>query len=313
MEPHLVSVVIPCYKQAHFLAEAIESVLAQSSLRVEVLVVDDGSPDDTREVAARYPSVRYVHQSNQGVAAARNTGIRESTGDYLVFLDADDRLLPEALQIGSAHLGTHPECAFVYGRCTRISVDGSVLWTQQSNPVKSDHYLELLRDNFIFMPATVMFRRAALCSVGGLDTSFPHGEDYELYLRITRRFPVSCHDAVVAEYREHPTNKSGNPARMLTFTMRILQTQRKHARGDRRRREAYRGGVRHWQTFYGEPVMEHLRSSSRARADWRRAAFGLLVLLRYCPRQLAWRATRKAKATLTSLPRRLLARSVPED
>ena len=100
----LVSVVIPCYNQAHFLGEAIESVLAQTYPHREIVVVDDGSPDNTREVASRYPGVRYVRQENQGLAAARNTGLRHSSGSYLVFLDADDRLLPEALEVGLRQL-----------------------------------------------------------------------------------------------------------------------------------------------------------------------------------------------------------------
>src|SRR5215204_1671374 len=96
----LVSVVIPCYKQAHFLGEAIESVLAQSYPNFEIIVVDDGSPDNTSEVAASYPRVRLVRQENQGLSAARNSGLSRSEGEYVVFLDADDRLLPGALQVG---------------------------------------------------------------------------------------------------------------------------------------------------------------------------------------------------------------------
>src|SRR5918994_1694671 len=94
----LITVVIPCYNQAHFLGEAIESVLSQSYPHHEIVVGDDGSTDDTSEVASRYDGVRLVRQENRGLAGARNTGIRHSEGDYLVFLDADDRLLPEALR-----------------------------------------------------------------------------------------------------------------------------------------------------------------------------------------------------------------------
>src|SRR5215217_62523 len=93
----LVSVVIPCYNQAHFLKEAIESVLKQSYAHYEIVVVDDGSTDETSEVASSYEGVRLIRQENRGLAEARNTGIKHSEGDFLVFLDADDRLLPEAL------------------------------------------------------------------------------------------------------------------------------------------------------------------------------------------------------------------------
>ena len=126
-EAPLVSVVIPCYNQAHFLGEAIESVLAQTYPHLEIIVVDDGSPDNTEEVATRYSGVRYVQQANQGLAAARNTGLRHSTGAYLVFLDADDRLLPQAVEVGLQQLQAHPECAFTFGKWRQIAGDGSPL------------------------------------------------------------------------------------------------------------------------------------------------------------------------------------------
>ena len=90
-------------------------------------MVDDGSPDNTSEVAARYSRVRCIRQENQGLAGARNTGIRESKGEYLVFLDADDRLLPEALGMGVKNLKARPECAFVSGLHQEIAADGSLL------------------------------------------------------------------------------------------------------------------------------------------------------------------------------------------
>src|SRR5437899_3943833 len=88
--PARVSIVIVCYNQARYLREAIQSALAQTIADIEVLVVDDGSTDNTRDVALSFSAVRYVHQENQGLAAARNTGIRETTSPYLLFLDADD-------------------------------------------------------------------------------------------------------------------------------------------------------------------------------------------------------------------------------
>src|SRR5690242_20588408 len=97
----LVSVVIPCYKQAHFLPDALQSVLVQTHKEVEIIVVDDGSPDNVSEVLRHYPSVKCVHQQNQGLSGARNAGFRVSTGSHVVFLDADDRMTPNALE---AHL-----------------------------------------------------------------------------------------------------------------------------------------------------------------------------------------------------------------
>src|SRR5215217_2853327 len=163
----LVSVVIPCYNQAHFLGEAIESALAQSHPNFEVVVVNDGSTDDTAEVAARYPRVRYLRQKNRGLSAARNTGLRHSEGEYVVFLDADDRLLPEALKTGLKCLKAHSECAFASGRYRFIAGDGSFLKPQRQRFVDKDSYVALLRRNYIGPPAAVMYRRAVFESVGG--------------------------------------------------------------------------------------------------------------------------------------------------
>src|SRR5947207_8867439 len=123
----LVSVIIPCYKQADFLPGALESALAQTHCETEIIVVDDGSPDNVSEVVARYPRVKCVHQQNQGLANARNAGFRASKGEYAVFLDADDRLMRNAVESHLACFAAHPEAGFVVGDIDQISVDGSYL------------------------------------------------------------------------------------------------------------------------------------------------------------------------------------------
>ena len=99
-----VSIIIPCYNQAHYLPESIESALRQTLLPLDVIVVDDGSSDDTATVAARYPGVLCLRQRNRGLSAARNAGLDTARGDFVIFLDADDRLLPCAARIGVAAL-----------------------------------------------------------------------------------------------------------------------------------------------------------------------------------------------------------------
>ncbi|PYI51683.1 MAG: hypothetical protein DMC62_07885 [Verrucomicrobia bacterium] len=136
-ESGLASVIIPCYNQAHFLHEAIESASAQTYSHREILVVDDGSTDNTAKVTASYPGVRYVRQENLGVASARNTGFKQSRGEYLVFLDADDRLLPEALRVGVDCLRQHPDCAFAAGFCRLIVADGSLLDDEPSGQLSN--------------------------------------------------------------------------------------------------------------------------------------------------------------------------------
>src|SRR5437867_3004984 len=119
-----VAVVITSYNHAHFLADAIASVLAQTHRASEIIVVDDGSTDDVAAVVARYPAVKLVRQSNQGLAAARNRGLHEAHTDKVIFLDADDRLLPHAVAAGLGCFGRSPACGFVYGGYRRVFMNG---------------------------------------------------------------------------------------------------------------------------------------------------------------------------------------------
>jgi glycosyltransferase involved in cell wall biosynthesis len=292
----LVSVVIPCFNQAHFLDNAIESILRQTHPCVEIVVVDDGSTDSTEEVARQYPDVRYVRQPNSGLASARNAGIRHSTGGYLVFLDADDRLLPEALGVGLAELRRQPDCAFVSGHFRFIDRDGRPQpeWTRE--PCPSDPYEHLLRLNYVGMVATVMFQRAALVGVGGFRSHARGAEDYDAYLRITRLSPVCHHDRIVAEYRRYGEAMSDDALRMLTATLRALRAQRRHARARDDYAAAYREGVVYWRTVYLHRASEQVRSGWRAR-ELRRG-----TLRRFAT--LAWSAPMESIAIARELLRR---------
>jgi glycosyltransferase involved in cell wall biosynthesis len=282
----LVSVVIPCYNQSHFLGAAIESVMAQTYPHFEVVVVDDGSTDNTAAVVARYPGVHYLRQENQGLAAARNTGLRHSIGDRLVFLDADDRLLPCALEVGLASLRDHPECAFVYGHSRFMTLNGSLFHWQPRPHVEGDYYLALLRGCPIFALGSVMYRRAVFESVTGFNPSLSPAADYELYYRIARRFPIHSHDQIVVEYRKHGTSMTRNGELMLRCNLAALRSQWKHVKRSKQRREAYKTGIRFWKQMWGCYVVEQIRAAV-TEAEWKRATQGMLSLLRYSPFCLA--------------------------
>jgi glycosyltransferase involved in cell wall biosynthesis len=279
-------VIIPCYNQARFLGEAIESVLKQTYPHFEVVVIDDGSTDNTSEVAARYPGVRCIRQENRGLAGARNTGIRRSTGSYLVFLDADDRLLPNALEVGLKYLEERPECAFVSGHCRFIRVDGSKLQPSPRPVVEGDHYEALLRFCYIEMPAEVMYQRVVLETVGVFDTLVSPSADYDLYLRVAREYPVHQHTEVVAEYRRHGTNMTKNPALMLSSEVTVLRRQRKHVRRKKQYRAAYKVGMKHSQNYFGKALIEESRTCVQ-KQQWHQAIRNLSVLMRYHPRGFA--------------------------
>ncbi|KAB2832498.1 MAG: glycosyltransferase, partial [Candidatus Brocadia sp.] len=273
----LVSVVIPCYNQAHFLGEAIESVLAQTYRHFEIIVIDDGSPDNTAEVASRYPEARYIRQENQGLSGARNTGFRESQGKYLVFLDADDRLLSGSLQSGINCLHVHPECAFVSGHHRYIKADGSLLNEYPPDTVYSNHYTALLKGNYIGMHATVMYRRSVFEKVGLFNTSLKSCEDYEMYLRITRKFPVYCHKQMVAEYRWHNANMTRNSKKMLAFALQVLDSQWDYINNNQEYIQAYQTGIEFWRNYFGMNQIKVIRKYF-SQKQWLNAVQQILIM-----------------------------------
>jgi glycosyltransferase involved in cell wall biosynthesis len=296
-----VCVVIPCYNQAHFLGEAIASALEQAYRPLQVVVVDDGSTDATAEIAGRYDAVRCLRQANRGLPAARNAGLAAGRGEYVVFLDADDRLLPGALETGATALDRHPQAAFAVGRHRRIAADGRPLPSPSRPRVDADHYTSLVRRCWIQMPATVMYRRSVLEAVGGFDATFRYAEDYELYLRITRRYPVVDHHVEVAEYRQHGDTLSRNAERMLAATLRALGDHRPGPDATPDHRAAYR--ARDNVVWYFERLLDKAQGDLRARR-WRAAGHALLVFGRYLPRHPAY-ALRRLRS-----PFRLAARAL---
>ena len=259
-------------------------------------MVDDGSTDNTSQIAADYPDVRYLRQGNQGPSAARNTGLQASRGRYVVFLDADDRLLPTALEVGLGSLKDHPSCAFVFGHCRLIGEDGSDLPTRNQPYIEKEHYLALLGENFIWTPGSVIYRRETFNTVGGFDPAVNAAADYELYLRIARRFPIHCHGEVVVEYRKHPGNMTRNAALMLTATLAVLRSQWKHVKGHKPSEDVFRDGLRSRRMHYGDRLIHDTVSLNASHRDWKRLLHGLILLLRYYPHGLARHLQLKLRA-----------------
>jgi glycosyltransferase involved in cell wall biosynthesis len=281
----LVSVVIPCYGQAHFLGEAIESSLAQTYPHLEVVVVDDESMDNASRIASRYPGVRCVREENSGMAGARNVGIRNTNGDFLVFLDADDRLLPEAIEAGVRKLGEHPECAAAIGTYQRTTHDGRRLNTHSQPAVMDDQYAHLMRDNWAGFPARAIYRRSLFEHVRGFDPSVDAAADFAFNLAVAREFPIASHEVLVAEHREHGHNTSADAAKMLVETLAAMRQQRRHLGRDRELKGAYRDGVRNWKRYWGDLLVDQARDSVRERR-LRDALRQVALLARHRPRAL---------------------------
>lgn len=283
MTSEFVTVVIPCYNQARFLREAIESVRRQTHVRHQVIVVDDGSTDDTATVAAQYAEVHLLRQANRGLAAARNSGLAAARGEYVVFLDADDRLLPDALEAGLQSLAAQPAAVFAYGHVKLIAGDGAPLPTPHQPDVNQDHYLELLRNNYIWTPGAVIYRRGAVAAAGGFDSRFNASADFALNVWLARRSPVRCTGRAALEYRLHDQNMTRNYALMLTDAVNARRAHRRDLPAEPRFHLAWRAGLAEVRRGYGEPLAAQARESFQA-GQWARAADEWLTLLRRHPR-----------------------------
>jgi glycosyltransferase involved in cell wall biosynthesis len=258
--PPLVSVVIPCYNANRYLAEAIESVLLQTYPRIEIIVVDDGSTDETARIARSYP-VHYIYQANRGISAARNTGIRHCQGEYVLFLDHDDRLLPRAVEIGVRLLEEHPECALAVGEHRYIGADGRAIGYSNKHAAGRDHYLMLLEHNFIETPCSALHRRSGIALTGGFDESLRGAEDLEFYLRTARQSTWVAHEAPVSEYRLHGASLSRDAERMLEASYRVLEMELPYLQGDAKKLRARRRGVKFVERQYGRRLTRELLGS----------------------------------------------------
>jgi glycosyltransferase involved in cell wall biosynthesis len=192
MPAELVSVIIPAYNPGGLLRRALDSVLAQTWRAFEVIVVDDGSTDDTATLCAEYADrVRYIKQPNRGVSVARNTGLRASRGNYVAFLDADNQWLPGFLETLMGHLAQHPEAGAATGAWFLIQNDG----TEQIYPDPTRYtfdrvvdFLEACRQGPIFVrPDSAIFRKQAIVQVGGFCPWLRHNEDTEFIVRFSLR------------------------------------------------------------------------------------------------------------------------------
>jgi glycosyltransferase involved in cell wall biosynthesis len=274
-----VSIVIPCYGQAHFLSEAIESVLGQSH-PAEIVVVDDGSPDNTAEVVSRYPQVRYIRQENKGLAEARNSGIRVATGEYVIFLDADDRLTPNAIGAHLRCFAEHPEAQLVVGDIDHIAADGSYLGSPRWPMLKANFYEELLKVNHVANMIAVMIRREVIANIGGFEASCSPAEDYRLLLQAVRNFPSAHHRTVVAQYRRYPTSLSRKGAVMLRALHHIMALEWPLVQGDQALEKAHQIGALYWRDYYGRVAIRELMHNI-ARGELLEAAKTSGALARY--------------------------------
>ena len=291
-----IAVIFPTFNHTRFLAEAIESVLVQTRPADEIIVVDDGSTDDPTAVVSQFPTVRLIRQHNRGPSAARNTGLWSCKASHVVFVGADDRLLPTALESGVACMASHPDCAFVYGGHRLISEDGQSLWTDILRPISGDSHLALLRRNLVGSPMTALFRRDCLLAVSGFDEALRGCEDYDLYLRLAQKYHIASHNAIIAEYRKHSQAISNNYVGMLREALLVLDLDEARTTSETHR-AARREGRAHYKSHYVSRMLAEASTRWRARHD-------IVILTRELIEAARWAPGLTARLLLRSFQRR---------
>jgi len=287
--PRTISVVIPTYNRAKLLAEAVESALQQSRPPDEIIVIDDGSKDNTAQAVARFGrKVRYIQQENAGPAAARNHGVKVASGEFIAFLDSDDLWVKNRLERQLAALEEHPDLDFLLGLEAKFSADEEsdsceikevdVLQSLNSIECIIPNPLELLlKENFI-PTSSVLLRKSCLATVGSMDAAVQPAEDYDLWIRFALQgFRFGFINAVLCRRRLHEGNLVNQWVTLRLAVTRVLARYLEHsptqrARVSRRLSELHYDLGSHllYQREFGR-ALGHLRQASphgRTRVVW---------------------------------------------
>jgi glycosyltransferase involved in cell wall biosynthesis len=217
------SVIIPAYNQARYLNQAIESVLNQTDPDFELVVVDDGSTDDTAQIAHTFSDkrLRYIYQENRGLSAARNAGIHHTSAPFITFLDSDDVFLPEKISCLAEALQQHPEFGLVAGQAIPIDEEGLRIGKIFDKPIPKEPSL-LLLGNPLHV-GSVMLRRECQEKVGDFDESLRSYEDWDMWLRLARNgCGFGWVPRPVSLYRFHTAQMTRIGTQMTTSTFAVL-------------------------------------------------------------------------------------------
>jgi len=220
-----VTVVIPAYNSASFLEETLQSALDQTDPPESIVVVDDESPDDSfavaKKVAAKTPSVQVVRRKNGGACAARNTGLAMAETEFVLFLDADDRLLSRAIEHHLAVMERHSEAVMVFGSNHVISAEGARIG--KSIVPDQDVTLEDLAMTVTPCPSQCLYRRSTVQQVGGMNETLRPGDEIDLNMRLLRLGKIISYPEFVMEYRSHPNQGTKNRLTNSSAHLRALE------------------------------------------------------------------------------------------
>jgi glycosyltransferase involved in cell wall biosynthesis len=221
----IVSVVVPAYNYAGYILETLDSVFSQTLGDIEIIVVNDGSTDNTAEVLRPLREagrIKYVEQANGGLASARNTGFREARGEFLAFLDADDLWPPDKLEWQVAAMRGDPKVIVVYGRSVNMGEDPENAVGRRSLP-SGMVYEEFIVSNHMRSAGQALIRADALRAVDGFDAGIRYGEDWELWIRLAEKGPFEYVDKLALYSRNHDSNMSKKILRMYWGSILVLE------------------------------------------------------------------------------------------
>lgn len=217
-----ISVIIHTFNNEKFIAETVESVLRQTYNDYEIIVVDDGSEDGTRDALLPYmQKIRYHYKENGGIASAKNAGISLSNAEFIAFLDHDDLWVPDKLKIQMEHFNNNPQVGLVYAKYTSFKSDKE-LRTKPEKGYSGWIFKELLSKSFI-QTSTVIVKKECLNAVGPYDESFKLADEYDMFLRVAKRFQCGFVDKELTRYRVHDRNASRNDLLFDKENLRVFK------------------------------------------------------------------------------------------
>jgi glycosyltransferase involved in cell wall biosynthesis len=197
-----VSIIIPTYNSAEYIAETLDSAFAQTYKNCEIIVIDDGSTDNTKEVLQSYMSkIKYIYKENGGVSSARNVGIENAEGEYIAFLDSDDIWLPEKLEKQMERFKSEPDLGLVYSDCIRFNENGIEQSKRIVNRYFEGNIFIKLLEGYVLPTSTVVVKRSCFSIADHFNESLMVSEDYDMWLRISKHYNIGYAKGPLVKYR----------------------------------------------------------------------------------------------------------------
>jgi len=232
-----ISAIIPTYNNAAFIKDAVLSIQHQTVPVTEIIIVDDGSTDNTQQIIQQLDgNIHYIRQQNRGPSAARNTGIKAAKGEWIAFLDADDQWTTGKLEKQIQALQHSPELKLIAGDMSEIDIDNQVL---EASVLNKHHFLDkfkaldgkpipdafigLLRKNFI-PTGTVLIKKDILLETGLFNDNIRYGEDLELWAKVASQHPITCLPDILMLRRQHSSNSTQSAEPMLTDLIKVMES-----------------------------------------------------------------------------------------